>query len=143
MPKRQDKPSTEAQPLKKKAKPKARSEAFTRIRAEVIRLVALIPAGKFTTYGSIAVHMNVVARHVATVMSHLTEEESAVLPWHRVVSADARISQNMETELSNVQRSRLEGEGMTIDAQGYIQNPDDHFHVVGMRRNIRWSEVKD
>ncbi|WP_050030903.1 MGMT family protein [Verrucomicrobium sp. BvORR034] len=145
MPKRQDKPNTESKPAKKKAKPKpkARSAAFTRIRAEVIRLVALIPAGKFTTYGSIAVHMNVVARHVATVMSHLTEEESAVLPWHRVVSADARISQNMETELSNVQRSRLVAEGMTIDAQGYIQNSDDHFHVVGVRRNIRWSEVRD
>lgn len=145
MPKRQAKPNTESKPAKKKAKakPKARSAAFTRIRAEVIRLVALIPAGKFTTYGSIAVHMNVVARHVATVMSHLTEEESTVLPWHRVVSADARISQNMEAELSNVQRSRLVAEGMTIDAQGYIQNSDDHFHVVGVRRNIRWSEVKD
>lgn len=141
MPKRSE--SSPKPTAKKKAKPKARSAAFSRIRAEVIRLVALIPAGKFTTYGSIAVHMNVVARHVATVLSHLTEEESAVLPWHRVVSADARISQNMEAELCNVQRSRLEGEGMTIDAQGYIQNSDDHFHVVGVRRNIRWSEVRD
>ena len=56
----------------------------------MIRLVGLIPAGKFTTYGSIAIHMNVMARHVAFVMSSLTAEESATLPWHRVVSADAR-----------------------------------------------------
>ena len=48
------------------AKPK--SQAFIRIRAEVIRLVGLIPTGKFTTYGSIAIHMNVMARHVAFVM---------------------------------------------------------------------------
>jgi methylated-DNA-protein-cysteine methyltransferase related protein len=60
--------------------------AFVRIRAEVIRLVALIPEGKFTTYGSIGVHMNVVARHVATVLSKLTPEEAAQLPWHRVVA---------------------------------------------------------
>jgi methylated-DNA-protein-cysteine methyltransferase-like protein len=46
----------------------AKSQAFARIRAEVLRLVALIPEGKFTTYGSIAVHMNVVARHVATLL---------------------------------------------------------------------------
>lgn len=148
MPQRRSPSTSEEEPVvkkkpKSKAKPKVRSAAFTRIRAEVIRLVALIPVGKFTTYGSIAVHMNVVARHVATVMSHLTEEESAALPWHRVVSADARISQNMEAELSNVQRTRLESEGMTIDAQGYIQNSDGHFHVVGVRRNIRWSEVRD
>jgi methylated-DNA-protein-cysteine methyltransferase-like protein len=41
------------------------------------------------------------------------------------------------------QRSRLKKEGMRINAAGYIQNSDAHFHVVGIRRNIRWSEVKD
>jgi methylated-DNA-protein-cysteine methyltransferase-like protein len=120
------------------ARPK--SIAFARIRAEVIRLVGLIPSGKFTTYGSIAVHMNVMARHVAFVMSRLTEEESASLPWHRVVSADARVSPNMAPTLARVQRRRLRSEGMKINAAGYIQNADAHFHVVGVRRNIRWSE---
>ena len=120
--------------------PKARSIAFARIRAEVIRLVGLIPEGKFTTYGSIAVHMNVVARHVATVMSHLTAEEAAALPWHRVISADARLSQNMQPEHSQVQRARLEAEGLTINAGGYLQDADARFHVVGLRRSIRWSD---
>lgn len=120
------------------AKPK--SVAFARIRAEVIRLVGLIPPGKFTTYGSIAVHMNVMARHVAFVMSRLTEEESAALPWHRVVSADARISPKMSPGLAKEQRRRLRSEGMKINSAGYIQDSDAHFHVVGIRRNIRWSE---
>jgi methylated-DNA-protein-cysteine methyltransferase-like protein len=120
------------------AKPK--SIAFARIRAEVIRLVGLIPRGKFTTYGSIAVHMNVMARHVAFVMSSLKPEESAELPWHRVVSADARISPRMDEALARKQRRRLRSEGMKINAAGFIQDPDDHFHVVGIRRNIRWSE---
>ena len=120
------------------AKPK--SQAFARIRAEVIRLVGLIPKGKFTTYGSIAVHMNVMARHVAFVMSRLTDEEAAELPWHRVVSADARISPNMEPSTAKVQRKRLREEGMKINAAGYIQDEDEHFHVVGLRRNIRWSD---
>jgi methylated-DNA-protein-cysteine methyltransferase-like protein len=78
------------------------SPAFKRIRAEVIRLVGLVPEGKFTTYGSIAVHMNVMARHVAFVMSRLTEEEAERLPWHRVVGADARISPKMDAELARV-----------------------------------------
>ena len=121
--------------------PKPKSAAFARIRAEVIRLVALIPRGKFTTYGSIAIHMNVVARHVAFVMSRLTESEAAALPWHRVVSADARLSQKMDAELARVQRKRLMREGMKIDAKGFIQTSDAHFHVVGIRRNIRWSEA--
>ena len=120
---------------------KAKSPAFARIRAEVIRLVALIPEGKFTTYGSIAVHMNVMARHVAFVMSRLTDEESQALPWHRVVSADARLSAKMDSELRELQKSRLESEGMSIDPKGFIEDADAHFHMVGIRRDIRWSEV--
>ena len=123
--------------------PKPPSIAFKRIRAEVIRLVGLVPEGKFTTYGSIAVHMNVMARHVAFVMSRLTEEESERLPWHRVVGADARISPKMDAELARVQRERLEAEGMVIDQRGYIQDDEAHFHVVGPRRSIRWSEGGD
>jgi len=123
--------------------PKPKSQAFARIRAEVIRLVGLIPKGKFTTYGSIAIHMNVMARHVAFVMSSLTKEEAAALPWHRVVSADARISPKMPAKTANLQRRRLRSEGMKVDLEGYIQNSDDHFHVVGVRRNIRWSEVRE
>jgi methylated-DNA-protein-cysteine methyltransferase related protein len=117
--------------------------AFARIRAEVIQLVGLIPKGKFTTYGSIAVHMNVMARHVAFVMSRLTDEESASLPWHRVVSADARISQKMNPEIAEEQKRRLEKEGMKVDARGFVLEDEAHFHSVGIRRNIRWSEGTD
>lgn len=119
---------------------RGKSAAFARIRTEVLRLVALIPSGRFTTYGSIAIHMNVIARHVATVLAHLTPEESASLPWHRVVSADARISPNMDPQLARKQRRLLRAEGMRIDRKGFIQDADDHFHLVGVRRNIRWSD---
>lgn len=120
--------------------PKPKSQAFARIRAEVLRLVALIPEGKFTTYGSIAVHMNVVARHVAFALSSLTEEEAASLPWHRVVGSDARQSPSMPPTVARKQRARLKAEGMKVNAQGCIQNPDTHYHYPGPRRSIRWSQ---
>ena len=123
--------------------PKRPSPAFARIRAEVIRLVGLIPPGKFTTYGSIAVHMNVVARHVAFVLSQLSEDEAAALPWHRVVASEGRLSQGMDATLRAEQQRRLEAEGLRVDAAGFIQDSDQHFHVVGVRRNIRWSEAPD
>jgi methylated-DNA-protein-cysteine methyltransferase-like protein len=119
------------------------SPAFKRIRAEVIRLVGLVPEGKFTTYGSIAVHMNVMARHVAFVMGRLTEEEAERLPWHRVVGADARISPKIDAELARVQKERLEKEGMKVDERGFILEDEAHFHLVGVRREIRWSEGGD
>jgi methylated-DNA-protein-cysteine methyltransferase-like protein len=119
----------------------AKSPAFTRIRAEVIRLVALIPAGKFTTYGSIATHMNIMPRHVAFVLARLTDNEATGLPWHRVVGADARLSPNMDAGLRQTQMERLEAEGLRINAKGFIQDSDAHFHVVGIRRDIRWRDL--
>lgn len=118
--------------------PMPKSTAAARVRAEVIRVIALIPEGRFTTYGSIAMHLDVTPRQVASVLSHLDEKESKALPWHRVVAADARISRGMPEELAKKQRARLKKEGMQTDAKGFILNSDDHFHVVGLRREIEW-----
>jgi len=115
-----------------------KSTAAARVRAEVIRLIGLIPEGRFTTYGSIAMHLNVTPRQVASVLSHLGGEESKALPWHRVVAADARISRGMPEELAKKQRARLKKEGMKTDAKGFILDADEHFHVVGLRRQIEW-----
>jgi methylated-DNA-protein-cysteine methyltransferase-like protein len=118
-----------------------KSAAFARIRAEVIRLVGLIPPGKFTTYGSLAVHMNVQPRHVAFVLSRLESAESAELPWHRVVGAEARLSPKMDPDLRAEQKRRLEAEGLRVDDKGFIQEDASFFHSAGVRRNIRWSDL--
>ena len=120
--------------------PKAKSKAFLRIRAEVLRIVATIPPGQFTTYGTIAHHMNVVPLHVGSALASLTEEESATLPWHRVVGADARLSKMTSRETQAKQRARLDAEGMKISKTGHILDADAHFHYPGPRRSIRWSE---
>ncbi len=117
-----------------------KSSAGARIRVEVIRLIALVPKGRFTTYGSLAVHMNVAALHVASVLSNLTKEESATLPWHRITASDGRISPRMPPASATKQRARLKAEGMKLDQKGFIQNPDDHYHFPGPRRSIRWSQ---
>ena len=117
---------------------KRESTAFARIRAEVIRLVALIPEGRFTTYGSIATHMKVNPRHVAFVLARLDGEESTALPWHRVVAAEGRISRGMDESLRAKQQALLEAEDLKVDAKGFILDPDRHFHVVGPKREIRW-----
>jgi methylated-DNA-protein-cysteine methyltransferase-like protein len=121
--------------------PRPKSIAFARIHAEVLRLVTLVPAGKFTTYGSLAVHMNVSARHVAFVLSSLTDEEAAELPWHRVVGAEGRISPNMPPAVARKQRSRLRAEGLKFNARGFIKEPDAHFQPAGPRRSISWSQT--
>jgi methylated-DNA-protein-cysteine methyltransferase-like protein len=119
------------------------SPAAVRIRAEVLRLVGLIPTGCFTTYGAIAVHMNVAPLFVASVLARLSEAESAALPWHRVVAAGPRISPAMDPALRREQQRRLEAEGLRFDDRGFIGDADVHFHVVGVRRAVRWSAQRD
>ena len=70
-------------------------KTLARIRAEVIPLVAAIPKGRFTTYGSLARHLGVNPRLVAAVLARLDEREAEILPWHRVVAAEGRISRGM------------------------------------------------
>ena len=120
--------------------PKAKSKAFARIRAEVLRLVARIPPGHFTTYGSIAIHMNVVPLHVGSALASLTAAEAAGVPWHRVVGSDAKLAKMRDPKTARLQRARLEAEGMKIDRKGFIRDADAHFHYVGPRRSIRWSQ---
>jgi methylated-DNA-protein-cysteine methyltransferase-like protein len=117
-----------------------KSIAAVRIRSEVLRLVALVPEGKFTTYGSIATHMNVAALHVAAVLGNLSSDEAAALPWHRIVASDGRISPRMPPPIARLQRARLKSEGLKIDARGCIQNPDAHYHYPGPRRDVRWNQ---
>lgn len=44
----------------------------------------------------------------------------------------------MAPERNSDQRQRLETEGLSLDAKGKVQNADKHFHILGLRRNIRW-----
>jgi alkylated DNA nucleotide flippase Atl1 len=100
--------------------PKSKTLAFARIRAEVFRVFEFILAGKFATCGSIAIHLIVVVRHIAAVSSRWTVEDSASLPWSRVVGVEARISLNRPALIAFEQRTRLEVEGLILDAKGYI-----------------------
>lgn len=107
--------------------------ALARIRSAVLPLVAAIPEGRFTTYGSLARPLGVNPRHVARVLARLDPEESTVLPWHRVVAAEGRISQGMSEALREEQRRRLEAEGFHIDARGYLVDSESRFHVPRLR----------
>src|SRR4051812_23654232 len=53
-----------------------RSAAFLRLRANVLSVIHDIPAGRVTTYGTIAEYLGITPRDVARVLSGLSEAES-------------------------------------------------------------------
>jgi methylated-DNA-protein-cysteine methyltransferase-like protein len=84
--------------------------------ARVYAVVRKIPRGKVATYGQVATLLGSprVARHVGWAMAACGEVEPPV-PWHRVINAQGRISGRGEIMRAQVQRERLESEGVEFD----------------------------
>lgn len=73
------------------------------------------------------------ARQVGYALHDLPE--GSTLPWHRVVNAKGEISQRSESDGSDVQRGRLEAEGVEfrkgrLDLKRYRWEPEDKFGQI-------------
>lgn len=104
----------------------AKSPAFIRIKADVLAIVADIPSGRFTTYAAIGESLDVMARHVSYILAMLRDEERDGLPWHRVISNQYTINRTKHGR-GEEQRERLIAEGMTINAKGQVESPEQFF----------------
>lgn len=97
-----------------------RAAAAARLRAKVVAVVATVPEGRVTTYGTIARHLGAPARQVARVLSSFTAEESATLPWFRVVAANGVVSTAKLGAVGRRQVERLRDEGVTITPRNTV-----------------------
>jgi methylated-DNA-protein-cysteine methyltransferase-like protein len=93
----------------------AKSEAFARIKGQVLRIVATIPEAKITTYQSIGEHLAVMPRHVAYIISQLDDTAKLEIPWHRVVSADGGLGVPKRDPHGDTQADRLRREGIAVE----------------------------
>jgi methylated-DNA-protein-cysteine methyltransferase-like protein len=102
------------------------SGGVLRFKSRVLALVAAIPEGRVTTYGTIAQHLGVTARQVAFVLATLTGEESKQLPWFRVVAANGVVSSTKLGSVGRRQIERLRAEGVAVTARNKVED----FHVI-------------
>ena len=87
-------------------------------------VVAAIPEGRVTTYGVIGRHLQVTARQVAFVLATLTAEESARLPWFRVVAAGGVVSTIKLGAVGRRQVERLRAEGVAVTPRNKVEDFD-------------------
>lgn len=92
----------------------ARSDRIARLKSRVLAVVAAIPEGHVTTYGTIARYLKVTARQVAFVLARLTPQESEGLPWYRVVAAEGVVSSTKRGAVGKRQIERLRAEGVLV-----------------------------
>ena len=97
-----------------------------RFKSRVMAVVADIPEGRVTTYGTIAQHLQVTARQVAFALATLTAKESKRLPWFRVVAANGVVSSTKLGSVGRRQIARLRAEGVAVTPRNKVED----FHVI-------------
>jgi methylated-DNA-protein-cysteine methyltransferase-like protein len=100
----------------------AKPDTAARWKSRVLPVVAVIPEGRVTTYGTIGRHLKLTARQVAFVLSRLTAEESAELPWFRVVAANGVISTMKLGAVGRRQIERLRAEGVAVTPRHKVED---------------------
>jgi len=94
----------------------------------IYAIVALIPVGRVATYGQVAGLAGLAgqARQVGYALSSLRDDS---IPWHRVVNARGEISPRTDGSPGDeIQRLRLESEGIAFDNHGRIQLDRYRWH---------------
>lgn len=94
-----------------------RSEAFLRIRHQVLEITASIPPGRLCTYVSIGQHLDVMPRHVAYLLARLDDASKQAYPWHRVVAGDGSLGVPKRGPDGRSQAELLAAEGIVVSRQ--------------------------
>lgn len=88
------------------------------IHQDIYQVVALIPYGKVATYGQVAALAGFPrhARLVGYALNRLDINHD--LPWHRVINAQGRLSQQkLDEQAENIQKIKLQQEGVVFIAE--------------------------
>lgn len=100
----------------------AGSGGVARFKPRVLAVLAAIPEGRVTTYGTIAHHLHINPRQVAFVLATLTRKESARLPWFRVVAANGFVSTTKLGFVGRKQIERLRAEGVAVTPRNRVED---------------------
>jgi methylated-DNA-protein-cysteine methyltransferase-like protein len=82
-----------------------------------------VPAGRVTTYGTVARLVSGRpggARSVGWALHALSGEAAEAVPWWRVINAQGRISTRCRSHDAAHQAARLRDEGVPVDDQGRV-----------------------
>jgi methylated-DNA-protein-cysteine methyltransferase related protein len=104
----------------------ANSQAYARIRSDVIAIVRRIPAGRIATHGQIGNHLQVFPRHIAYVLATLDDADCETVPWWRVVADGGAVGRHLRRE---DQIARLKADGLVVAPVGVVQELGERLMV--------------
>lgn len=89
------------------------------MKAALLALVSDIPRGKVAQVGDVGLALNIPPRYVAYILSQLSEDEAAFVPWHRVVPVRGKfpaVAKQTERHIRQIELLALEGIRLGSDA---------------------------
>ncbi len=87
------------------------------LQERIYLVVRQIPAGKVSTYGDIAA---IVGGCTARMVGYAMAAADDSVPWHRVINAQGKISPRGDGSGEQLQRARLEDEGIHFSGEGKV-----------------------
>ncbi len=93
----------------------------------VFALATLIPAGRVTTYGTLAKAAGggaMAARSISSILGKAPNQKA--IPWHRIVYADGRVWLDAEHEATR--RKLYKREGIKLNEKGFIKDFEEIFY---------------
>ncbi len=112
-----------------------KSPAFIRIKADVLKIVAAIPAGRVCTFRSIGEHLDVMPRHVAYILAMLSDEEKNALPWYRVVADAGTLGAAKFSAEGRSQAALLNDDGIAASSKAITAGFDRLFIAAGLLKS--------
>ena len=97
------------------------------VREKVYKVVKQVPEGKVTTYGVIGKKLGISPRVVGYAL-HMNPYEGEV-PCHRVVNFKGRLAPNFSFGGSEIQRERLEKEGVKFKDETHVKKELILFNI--------------
>lgn len=83
------------------------SPAFQAMKRALFEQLSAIPRGKIVMLDQMAVAMNIPPRHVAYMVSQLSEAEREMVPWHRLVPSGCTFPTESKRSPRQIEQLRL------------------------------------
>ncbi len=121
------------------------SIAYENMRRALFEAVRAIPGGMVVDFRELAAALNIPPRHVAYILSRLTDDEAEAIPWHRVVPKGGDFGRpGARKPLRERQILLLRAEGHEVMEGRYVQvGPGTLWQPDDRHRATIWADAGD
>jgi methylated-DNA-protein-cysteine methyltransferase related protein len=84
-----------------------KSLAFAHMRQALLAPVGDIPHGKVAFVGDVAAALNIPPRHVAFMLSGLSDDDAAVVPWYRAMPSGGKFPAPAKRSVRHTKQLKL------------------------------------